>query len=576
MKSIKGKLTLITTLILIFSILSISIFSLMQFTSVARSVSRSIIEDNLQSNIAVMNRYIEYEFGSLNLENNTFVNDQGEAIRDPQDFIETFIEDINAIGTLFIKEDNDFKRIATNLRDTNNALVLDTYLGQDHPGYERITNGENYLGEATLFERNYYTIYTPIINNGEAIGIMFIGIPIDEIFHFIGQNVERNQNTIVGIGSIVLTMSILLMYQYSRKLSNKIKYLTNHSKEIARGKLNKTIEERYLKGRDELSQLAHSYQETQKNLSNLINKIQESSSNVSDYTANVNDITEQISASTDEVAQTMERIASTTQEQSIDTQKASESVIELGYSIEKSGIAMKKLTRVSQSIDTRTQTGTQIINDLSNKTNANEKAINTIFETIEQTNESSKKIGEVTKVISSIADQTNLLALNATIEAARAGEHGKGFAVVASEIRQLAEESTKSTEAIQEMINNLQSNVNTSVESIDQVKDILMSQVDSVKDTQKIYVKINSAISAAIKIIKTLDESGLQMEDNKNKITEVIGNLSATAQENAAGTQETSASVEELSATMAEINKTSEQLTEMVVELNDMAKTFEV
>ncbi|GAB3845968.1 hypothetical protein GCM10027610_063250 [Dactylosporangium cerinum] len=40
--------------------------------------------------------------------------------------------------------------------------------------------------------------------------------------------------------------------------------------------------------------------------------------------------------------------------------------------------------------------------------------------------ESSIAIGDVIKIISSIADQTNLLALNATIEAARAGDVGKG------------------------------------------------------------------------------------------------------------------------------------------------------
>ncbi|MFN5041955.1 MAG: methyl-accepting chemotaxis protein, partial [Bradyrhizobium sp.] len=38
-----------------------------------------------------------------------------------------------------------------------------------------------------------------------------------------------------------------------------------------------------------------------------------------------------------------------------------------------------------------------------------------------------EKIGEVVKLIHSIAAQTNLLALNATIEAARAGESGRGF-----------------------------------------------------------------------------------------------------------------------------------------------------
>jgi methyl-accepting chemotaxis protein len=38
--------------------------------------------------------------------------------------------------------------------------------------------------------------------------------------------------------------------------------------------------------------------------------------------------------------------------------------------------------------------------------------------------ESTREIGNVIKVICSIAQQTNLLALNATIEASRAGDAG--------------------------------------------------------------------------------------------------------------------------------------------------------
>ena len=86
--------------------------------------------------------------------------------------------------------------------------------------------------------------------------------------------------------------------------------------------------------------------------------------------------------------------------------------------------------------------------------------------TVTKLGESSAEIGEVIKVITSIAQQTNLLALNATIEAARAGEAGKGFAVVANEVKELAKQTAKATEDISHKINAIQTDTKGAVEAI--------------------------------------------------------------------------------------------------------------
>jgi methyl-accepting chemotaxis protein len=103
--------------------------------------------------------------------------------------------------------------------------------------------------------------------------------------------------------------------------------------------------------------------------------------------------------------------------------------------------------------------------------------------------DSSAEIGQVIKVITSIAQQTNLLALNATIEAARAGEAGKGFAVVATEVKELAKQTAKATEEIGHKIEAIQGDTKDAVSAIDRIGEVIKQVND-----------ISNAIAAAFKV----------------------------------------------------------------------------
>jgi len=99
--------------------------------------------------------------------------------------------------------------------------------------------------------------------------------------------------------------------------------------------------------------------------------------------------------------------------------------------------------------------------------------------TMQELQDASAQISKFLEFISSIANQTNLLALNATIEAARAGEAGKGFAVVADEVKNLATQTAKATESINEMVGSIQHSAESAVWSISNIRDVITQVSDS-------------------------------------------------------------------------------------------------
>ncbi|GAA1501333.1 hypothetical protein GCM10009827_010260 [Dactylosporangium maewongense] len=112
--------------------------------------------------------------------------------------------------------------------------------------------------------------------------------------------------------------------------------------------------------------------------------------------------------------------------------------------------------------------------------------------------ESSTAIGDVIKIISSIADQTNLLALNATIEAARAGDVGKGFAVVAGEVKDLARETATATQKVAEQIAGIQTNAQSVTDGI-HVTSETIGQMDTVQ------ARINEVLEDQARMAKLLE-----------------------------------------------------------------------
>ncbi|MBF0476506.1 MAG: hypothetical protein HQK59_11860 [Deltaproteobacteria bacterium] len=184
-------------------------------------------------------------------------------------------------------------------------------------------------------------------------------------------------------------------------------------------------------------------------------------------------------------------------------------------------------------------------------------------------NKSSNEINSITQAIVDIAEQTKLLALNATIEAARAGEAGKGFAVVAGEVKELAKQTTDSTESIRSMITQIQGNSTKAVAAINDI-------INRVKGITDITNTISTAVEQQSTVTSEIAMSTTQAAD-----------LSATASKNVSQgariSQNISQSISQVSSaaavtlqTAVRTKESAGELSRIAAELSDMVSRFKI
>ncbi|MEV5001570.1 GAF domain-containing protein [Nocardioides sp. LML1-1-1.1] len=166
--------------------------------------------------------------------------------------------------------------------------------------------------------------------------------------------------------------------------------------------------------------------------------------------------------------------------------------------------------------------------------------------TVASLGESSAEIGQVIKVITSIAQQTNLLALNATIEAARAGDAGKGFAVVANEVKELAKETAKATEEIGQKIEAIQSDTQGAVSAISRIADVI-AKINDIQST------IASAVEEQTATTNEIARSVTEAAAGANGIAEDVTQVATAAADTREGAQNTLTSATELTGMAGEL-----------------------
>jgi len=168
--------------------------------------------------------------------------------------------------------------------------------------------------------------------------------------------------------------------------------------------------------------------------------------------------------------------------------------------------------------------------------------------------EKSAEIGQITAMISSIAQQTNLLSLNASIEAARAGEAGKGFSVVASEISSLAEQSKNATKKIENLINQVQSEIKNTASITNENNGSVNEGIGIIKSAGEIFDKIYSSVNEISSYSNTVSENVQNTYNNSQDVVLSISNIKQASEEISKSSMGLAAASEQQNATLGDIN----------------------
>ena len=107
---------------------------------------------------------------------------EGAALNGDFNVVDQFLKiSGGATATIFARTGDDFIRVTTSVKKQDGERAFKTLLDRNHPAYALMNEGKTYVGRASLFGREYMSVYEPIREGNRTIGILYIGSDIGAI-----------------------------------------------------------------------------------------------------------------------------------------------------------------------------------------------------------------------------------------------------------------------------------------------------------------------------------------------------------------------------------------------------------
>ena len=252
---------------------------------------------------------------------------------------------------------------------------------------------------------------------------------------------------------------------------------------------------------------------------------------------------------------TAQQLAEASHAQSMQIQAASQAIASMTESSEEiSGNAERSSDVARHSVDVAHKGGDAVRRTIA--------GMQTIRETIHETSnrikrlgESSQEIGDIVELINDIADQTNILALNASIQASMAGEAGRGFAVVADEVQRLAERSANATKQIEVLVRTIQTDTNEAVVSMERSNTDVVGGALLAENAGAALEEIEQVSNQIASLVQNISGSAREQVIAGATVTRNMDMLEEINSQTAASTSATTESIRKLAGLAAQLRE---------------------